>query len=187
MWPERGIGVDFANLSKIDFSFGVDFTVPLEGATGPMLYMNFATVPSAQFHLGFDPVGDSSKPLPHSKYAIDLLPGFFFQNGKAPDKLEDAVTKWLLQIIENVLPRYLSVLILNNTKVLQWLNFNLFSPIKGATLELTPIELLLATTLVKQETIEPGKKEYVLSPLDGYCQNHPTVIFGQPLKRIVAK
>ncbi len=141
-----GVGVDTATFKKVAFDFGLEVVIPLDSNTGPGLFLEHDA--TNMLCLCVDPVSDTSQPGVRSKYAVELVPVFFGTGGQPPADLGRQVSQWLEGILKDVVPRYLSVLLLNNEKVLSWLEYDLFSPLSTTTAKLTPIDLLTATTLV---------------------------------------
>lgn len=178
-----GIGVDLDTLSKLTFSFGFDVIIPLDGTNGPGLYLNYD--PKEVFKLTFDPVGNAKNPSNHSDMSVELLPDFFGNLITDKITLGEAVTAWLLEVIKNVLPRYLSVLVLNNKTVLGWLTYDLFTPLTGVQVELTPLEILQVTTLVIPETGDPASTTYYMNTIDNIKKITPELFLGNFLKKLL--
>ncbi len=180
-----GIGVDLATLSKLDFSFGFNVIVPLDGKNGPGLYMKYD--PTTYFNLGFDPISDTANPGVQSAMARELVPVFFKDDSNDPPPLGDRVRTWLLLVIKNVLPRYVSVLVLNQEHVVKFLTYHILDPKNNKTGP-TPVDLLVATTLVQQEPANPvgGEKViYSLNSIDEIAKITPLAFLGNLLKKLL--
>ncbi len=180
-----GIGVDLDTLSKLTFSFDASVIIPLDGINGPELFLKYDE--TTFFNLGFDPIGDITKSTKQSDLAVELVPVFFGKRLQQPNAgtLGEEVKQWLLAVIKNVLPRYVSVLVLNNESVLKWLQFNLFSPINSTTVELTPIELLVASTLVIESNEGEDKTIYSLNTIDKIKEITPLIFLGNLLQKLL--
>jgi hypothetical protein len=148
---QTGVGVPLEGEIKPVFSFGVDLTVPIDGNTGPQLSMDFDQAKG--FELAFDPLGDSTDSTKHSSLRRDLLPFFPPQDEDDKSTLKSRVEDWLLQVLKDVLPRYVSVVVLNEEKVHQWLEAPILSS-EGAP---TPATILLATSLLKKADSQPDE------------------------------
>ncbi|MCH7410665.1 hypothetical protein MM239_14755 [Belliella sp. DSM 111904] len=150
------------NLDKGDFdiSFGLDLVVPIENLNGPGLSIKFS---NGQFDFGFDPLADPNKMGTPSDLNVALLPNFF-GGGNVGDK----VSSWVLNVIKDVLPRYVSLLVLNQNQVKAWLEAPL---IKSSTI--SPVLLLEATQL-----IEDTEGVYVLNSFDNLAKLTPTEFLG---------
>lgn len=106
------------------FSFGISVGVPIQGeANMPLLTLGFA---DGKFTAGLDPMGT---PSARSELSIELLPQFFSN----PPNLETAVEDWLLLVLQQAVPRYLSLIILNQSTIKSWLDSSLFSTTKPGT------------------------------------------------------
>lgn len=150
------------NLDSGDFdiSFGLDMVVPIENLNGPGLNINFS---NGQFDFGFDPLADPNDLATRSSLNVELLPNFF-GGGNVGDK----VSSWVLNVIKDVLPRYVSLLVLNQDQVKAWLEAPL---IKSSTI--SPVLLLEATQLV-----EDTEGVYVLNSFDNLAKLTPTEFLG---------
>ena len=182
-----GIGVDLATLSQLDFSFGFNVIVPLDGQNGPGLYLKYD--PKTFFNLGFDPVANNADPDTQSTLARELVPEFFPPPAGDTHPLGERVTDWLLQVIKNVLPRYVSVLILNQESVVKWLTYHILDPV-GKTGP-TPVDVLSATTLIKVETQSSDTPEaegtviYSLNSIDEIVKITPLAFLGKLVKALL--
>ncbi|CDG81659.1 DUF6603 domain-containing protein [Janthinobacterium agaricidamnosum] len=101
------------------FQFSV--LAPLQDQLGPKLEMHF-DVAQGKFVLGIDPAGGSGGA--HSEYYRELLPMFFGE----PDasKWGGAVLSWLEALLLNIVPRYVSIVVLNQSSVKEWMAQPLF-------------------------------------------------------------
>ncbi|SFU19118.1 hypothetical protein SAMN04489724_0103 [Algoriphagus locisalis] len=146
--------------SQFDISFGLDMIVPIENLNGPGLSINFS---NGQFDFGFDPLADPSNMGTPSALNVELLPNFF-GGGNVGDK----VSSWMLNVIKDVLPRYVSLLVLNQDQVKTWLQAPL---IKSSAI--SPALLLEATQLV-----EDTEGIYVLTSFDKLAKLTPKEFLG---------
>jgi hypothetical protein len=108
---QTGIGFDLAKPTEPIFTFGLHVSVPIAGQTGPELDFIYDG-DAQQFQLGFDPQGGGS-PL-----AVQLYPQLFAPTGPT----SAAIESWLLQILLQLLPRYISIVVLNTSTVKAWLD-----------------------------------------------------------------
>ncbi|WP_446744546.1 DUF6603 domain-containing protein [Silvibacterium acidisoli] len=121
-----------------EFSFGLGIGIPIKGETNmPLLSMGFA---NQKFTAGFDPMGT---PSTQSDLYVELLPQFFSN----PQNLEQEVEAWLLDVFTQVVPRYLSLVMLNQSTVKGWLDSSLFSTTTPGTV------LVASGLLVKNENL----------------------------------
>lgn len=146
--------------SSLDITFGLDLMVPIEGLNGPALHLSFE---ANTFNFSFDPLADPNNLSTPSPLNVELLPNFF-----GGGDISNKVTTWLLNVIKDVLPRYVSLLILNNDHVKPWLETPL---ITSSTI--TPVALLEATQVV-QDT----EGTYFLRSFDELAQITPTEFLG---------
>lgn len=172
-----GIGIDLATLSKPVFSFGIDIIIPVDEQNGPGLYLGYGA--DKGFSLAFDPQGSITDASARSAMSVELFPDFFSN----PANLGDAVKAWLLQVIKNVLPRYVSILVLNNDTVQGWLKYNLFAKVSD-TINLTPLQILEATTLVVSEGTDP-KITYLLNTIDNIQKITPQSFLANFLQTLL--
>ncbi|MBV8256149.1 MAG: hypothetical protein JO154_26380 [Chitinophaga sp.] len=163
---EAGVGVKLDG--TVDFSFGLDVLIPVDDNSGPGL--TFAYDLGKGFHLVFDPVSDGTDFSKHSDLTIELLPNFFSKPTTEVAAMQESVTDWLLQVVKVVLPRYVSLLVLNIEKVKGWLEAPIVASIAGAP---TPAALLEATSLILKNN---GK--YELNSIDNLTQLTPSGFFG---------
>ncbi|WP_212004523.1 DUF6603 domain-containing protein [Chitinophaga sp. HK235] len=159
---ETGVGVKLDG--TVNFSFGVDMLIPVDDNSGPGITFTYDL--SKGFKLLFDPISNSTNSSQHSDLAIELLPDFFSRptDGLA---MKQSVTDWLLQVVKIVLPRYVSLLVLNIEKVKSWLETPI---VTGAP---TPATLLQATSLI----LKPNSK-YELNTIDNLTRLTPAGFFG---------
>ncbi|NEO04175.1 MULTISPECIES: DUF6603 domain-containing protein [unclassified Moorena] len=122
-------------------NFQLSVLVALEGDTGPKLGLRFNTE-TKTLVLGIDPAGQTDK---NSRYYRELLPTFFSESD--PSQYGSAVISWLESILINIVPRYLSIIVLNQTRVSQWLDQPLFPGGKGPKAG----NVLIASQLLTQE------------------------------------
>lgn len=160
---QTGIGIPLQGQIEPLFNFGVDITVPIDGDRGPQLLFDF-NASAKCFDLSFDPIGNNSE------LQKELLPNFF---GNAPDKSQ-AVEEWLIEILVQVVPRYVSIIVLNTDTFSQWLN----SPI--VTSGPTPGTILIASQLL----VKPGDR-YQLNTLEALKALTVETFIGKFLKALL--
>ena len=148
------------NSNELDVSLGIEVVVPIEKLTAPGLSISFD---NNQFNFSFDPLANPGNLQQKSNLSIELLPEFF--GGK---DLDTEVRAWLFNVIKYVLPRYISLLTLNQQKVKSWLEAPL---IKDS--QITPILLLTATQIVEDEN-----SVYVLRSFDSLIKITPEKFLG---------
>ena len=128
-----GVGFDLVDPSGPIFGFGLALSVPIfaqPGAgsvqTGPEL--DLVLDDGGRLTLTLDPQGGGSK------LARQLYPVFF--GPPAPPDLAAALESWLLQVLVQVVPQYVSIVVLNTDTVKSWLNTKLggAGPSAGAVL-----------------------------------------------------
>lgn len=163
---ETGVGVKLDG--TLDFSFALDMLIPVDDNSGPGL--TFAYDLNKGFNLIFDPTSDSKNFSKHSDLAVELLPNFFSKPAADLGAMQENVTNWLLQVVKVVLPRYVSLLVLNIQKVKGWLEAPIVNGVTGAP---TPATLLMATSLILKNN---GK--YELNSIDNLTRLTPSGFFG---------
>lgn len=186
-----GLGVDLATLQEIDFDFGAKVIVPLDDKVGPGLSLQKDS--KTGFSLVLDPLADTTPGSDPSKLAIELVPILFAQDGKKPKDLDKVSKEWILNVLKYVLPRYVSVLVLNNKYIKPWLEYNLFEPLEKKypklKIELSAIDILIGTTLVITKEIEGegGKKksEYLLNSIDAISKITPIAFVSHLLLKLL--
>ncbi len=160
-----GIGVSLAD-SSIQYNLGLDIQVPMGIDNGPALA--FAHNSELQnLQLSFDPLGDNS-PLKR-----ELYPKFFGQD--ASGDIGKALLDWLGLVLTQVLPRYISIAVLQTSSVKKWLETPLFTD--GPT----PANLLIASQLLVKETVG-DKSQYVLNTLENLLKITPEAFIANFLK-----
>ncbi|SJN54921.1 hypothetical protein VR7878_00993 [Vibrio ruber DSM 16370] len=151
-------------------SFGLEMIAPIETLNGPGLSLSYT---HNQFEFRFDPLADPEKPGEASALSVTLLPAFF----GGGDDVGDKVTAWLMDVIKDVLPRYVSLLTLNQETVKSWLE----TPFNSGT-EITPVLLLTATQVVAEQS-----DLYVLRSFDELTQITAQSFFGGLLFTLLEK
>ncbi len=131
-----GIGLPVSASGSIgttpQIAFGVEIGVPIQGeAQYPTLSLAYNN--QGYFIASLDPMGAGASPSPLS---VELLPQFF----GAPPNLTSAVEQWLLNVLEQAVPRYLSLVVLNQSDVKGWLTTSLLGT--------TPANALVAAGLL---------------------------------------
>lgn len=175
-----GVGFPVAQLTKgpsAIFRFGVNLFVPIEGEIGPSLQLAF-DAETNRFVGTFDPLFNSAadQGSQNSPLAGQLFPTFFLSDSQA-------VETWLLGVVKNVLPRYVSVIVLNTDAVKGWLQAPLISSSADSP---TAALLLLGAQLIQNE----GTAEapiYVLTPFDQLAKLTPDLFFGGLLYALMQK
>ncbi|AFE07208.1 hypothetical protein COCOR_06899 [Corallococcus coralloides DSM 2259] len=164
---QTGVGVDLASPGAPLFSFGVHLAVPIAGQTGPELDFVYDSR-AQQLLLTLDPQGGGSS------LARELYPSLFGNTG-SQEPLSTQVRQWLLQVLAQVLPRYVSLVILNTSTVSQWLDSPL---VQGGP---TPGAVLVASqVLVKQEDT------YELNTFEALSQLSPLGFLAGFLKALLS-
>ncbi len=170
---ETGVGINITD-GAVNFDFGVSLIVPVDQDTGPALSLEY--VNGTGFVLNIDPLGDQSNPSVPSSLSRQLLPEFFPKQPGDPDSLGDRMTDWLLLVIKNVLPQYVSALVLNQSSVKTWLD----SPIIAQPNAPTPGLLLTASMIIVSRD-----QRYYLNTLDNLAAITPKTFFGNLLKTLM--
>lgn len=125
-----GIGLPVSSNGSVgttpQISFGVSIGVAIEGeAQYPTLSVAYDN--GGFFTATLDPMGGGNSP---SSLAVELLPKFFGD----PANLAIAVEDWLLSVLEQAVPRYLSLVVLNQSDVKKWLTSPLLGTQPGSAL-----------------------------------------------------
>ncbi|HEX6099225.1 MAG TPA: DUF6603 domain-containing protein [Thermoanaerobaculia bacterium] len=128
------------------FNFGLALSTPIAGESrAPRLTLQFDNA-TKKFTSGLDLMGSA---VTRSDLYRELLPNFF---GNPPD-LGKAITDWLILVLTQAAPRYVSIVLLNQTTIKGWLD--------GPLLATTPGQVLDTAGLIRKEN---GK--YVLRSFD---------------------
>ncbi|MES2706267.1 MAG: DUF6603 domain-containing protein [Verrucomicrobiota bacterium] len=144
------------------FQFGVDLQVPVEQGTsgqgapcfGPWLSLEFDAATS-RFTGNFDPLYNSAASTPNSSLEIELFPDCTLSSTAA-------LETWILGVMKNVLPRYVSVVVLNTDAVKSWLNTPVIPGVTGSP---TAGAVLLGSQLLTNDGTSLAPL-YVLTPFD---------------------
>ncbi len=163
-----GIGVSLAD-SSIQYNLGLDIQVPMGIDNGPALAFAYNSE-LKNLQLSFDPLGDNSK------LKRELYPKFFGQ--EASDDIGKALLDWLGLVLTQVLPRYISIAVLQTSSVKKWLESPLFTD--GPT----PANLLIASQLLVKESVG-DKSQYVLNTLDNLLNITPETFIANFLKTLL--
>ena len=125
-----GLGVPFDPQTGVPsgaapvFDFGVALSTPFEGEDrAPTLTLHYDA--QKGFVLALDLLG---KPGAQSDLYRELLPDFFGTSSAA-------ITDWILAVLTQAVPRYVSLVVLNLESVAGWLNTTLFSTTPGVVLD----------------------------------------------------
>ncbi|WP_323121966.1 DUF6603 domain-containing protein [Burkholderia alba] len=133
------------------FQLQASLCAPIEGAQGPALGIAFDTA-SMRFSLSVDPMGGGAQPSPLSRA---LLPKpFGLTDAHA---IAAAAGQWALAILVNVVPRYVSMVVLNTPVVAKWLGTPLFPGGQGPS---------AGQVLVGSQVLLLEKNQYVLNSFD---------------------
>src|SRR5690606_35912867 len=172
---DTGAGINMET-NVVDFNFGLNVMVPVEGTSGPSISLEYA---SDKFLLTFDPLTDKKEGgLTNSPLRRQLLPEFFPGPGNLPDRMSE----WIFSVFKNVVPRYISALILNQESVHKWLEDPIISTGSGVP---SPALLLEATSLIISEG--GTTKKYYLNSFDNLLNITPDAFFGNLLKTLMEK
>ncbi|QNM98726.1 hypothetical protein H9L41_11195 [Chitinimonas koreensis] len=137
------------------FQLQASVCAPIEGSQGPALNIGFDSG-TLRFTLGIDPLGGSATPSPLYR---ELLPKpFGLDDGGA---IGEAATQWALAILVNVVPRYVSLVVLNTPAVAKWLDAQLFTASRNPTVG----QILVASQLLVLE-----QNKYLLNSFDALRQ-----------------
>ncbi|MEJ2406378.1 MAG: hypothetical protein P8171_19185 [Candidatus Thiodiazotropha sp.] len=168
---ETGVGINIDS-GDLQFEFGIRALIPVESLNGPALNLDFQ---QGGFALSFDPLADPAKPGQVSPMSRELLPVFFQGEGTLSSRLES----WLLDVLKNVLPRYVSMLVLNQPSVHSWLE----TPIVKQSSP-TPALIFEATSLL---IAAPGTdpKVYLLNSYEDLCAITPKSFFGNFIRTMM--
>ncbi|PPL03106.1 DUF6603 domain-containing protein [Parapedobacter indicus] len=172
---ETGMGI--SGSGEISFNFGVHMLVAIEGSTGPALNLDYRA--EKGFVLGFDPLGDASDFSKTSALSRELLPEFFPATDAS--SLADRFTSWLFAVIKDVLPRYVSTLVLNEDSVRTWLDSPIVTPQQGQTVP-TPGLLLTASSVI---LLDQTSNKYSLNTVDKLLALTPQTFFGNFLQTLM--
>nr|WP_020406518.1 DUF6603 domain-containing protein [Hahella ganghwensis] len=170
---ETGVGVKIDS-GDIQVSFGVRTLIPVESLNGPALSLNY--IQGSGFVLAFDPLADPSNPSQASSLSRELLPVLFPGEGSLSKRLE----AWLLDVIKDVLPRYISLLVLNQSSVHQWLETPIINDDKAPT----PVLIFEATSLIIVAP-DTNPKVYLLNSFDALTAITPKSFFGNFIKTLM--
>ncbi|HEX6370731.1 MAG TPA: DUF6603 domain-containing protein [Longimicrobium sp.] len=167
-----GIGVPLVAPYTPVFSFGVRLTVPVDLDTGPQLELEY--VGGRGLVLAVDPMGTPAGKA--SALRRELFPAFF---GDPPD-LQAALTSWLFSVIKDVLPRYVSAVVLNRDSVHTWLTTPIMA-VEGAP---SPGLILTATSLLVTRE-QGGRTRYYLNTFEALLELTPEAFLGNLLRTLL--
>ncbi|KTS23845.1 hypothetical protein NS230_16375 [Methylobacterium indicum] len=167
-----GVALDGDGLGTPVFTLGASLIAPVEGSQGPALSIAFG---AQGFEMGVDPLGGAGQ----SPLYAPLLPKPFGEtDAQAIARKAEA---WALQILLNVLPRYVSLVVLNTSTVSQWLNAQLFSDDTGPVGP-APGQVLVASQLLTQD---PQTKKYALNSFANLQQLTAETFFARFIKTLL--
>ncbi len=150
-----GLGVPLSGDPTPQFQFGLTTQAVIALDQGPGLAIGFDSA-GGGIQVDVDPMMTGGKT---GDLKLELLPALFGIPGDAPDygqKVQTALEGWLLDILVDVLPRYVSVVVLNTKTVETWLDSPLFT-----TVPLTPGSVLTDCQLLVME-----QQKYLLNSLE---------------------
>lgn len=143
------------------FQFGVDLQMPVEKGAGsgapcfgPWLSLEF-DAKTSRFAGNFDPLYNSAGAGTNSALEIQLFPDCTLSS-------TSALETWMLGVLKNVLPRYVSAVVLNTDAVKGWLQAPLIASVSGSP---TAATLLLGAQLITNDGTSVAPV-YVLTPFD---------------------
>jgi hypothetical protein len=164
-----GVGVPIAGGAPV-FTFGASVAVPIEQGVGPALVLAYDA--ASGLVLSFDPLyleppGGGAPTA--SALQRELLPTFFPLRAADPPQSTTGsrVESWLLDVVTQVLPRYVAAIVLNESDVLKWLDTGITSG-TGAP---TPGQILVLAQLIVART--PAGSGYDLVPFAQLAQLTP--------------
>ncbi|VAW74540.1 diguanylate cyclase/phosphodiesterase (GGDEF & EAL domains) with PAS/PAC sensor(s) [hydrothermal vent metagenome] len=172
-----GVSIPLQGTPTPVFSFGVVMTVPVDNSVGPQLGLTFD---SSTLLMGLDPLGDSANINTHSSLYREIFPEFFpHENGQSPT-LSTRLQSWVVDVVTQVLPRYISVVLLNKTSVKTWLN----NPIFSGSNSPDPATILTDTQIITV-TGEKPNQVYALSSLDTLLSITIPAFLGNLIKSVL--
>lgn len=157
------------------FSFGAAVRVPVDGEIGPELVLSYD---QARISLAFDPLGGGAKA---SDLSRELLPDFFPRGTGDDEDRWKRVEAWLLRVSSDVLPRYISSVVLNTPRVKQWLEAPIVGDEKDAP---KPVDVLKATSLVISRQVDEQTR-YYLNALGELKKLTPEAFLGSFLRALL--
>lgn len=175
-----GIGVPRSGKITPEFSFGIDVTAAFEGETGPQLALGLTGGSGGLpgLALSFDPLGVASGGAA-SPLMRQLLPEFFpAAKGDGRD-LSQRFEAWALQVLTEVVPRYVAAVLLNQREVSGWLGAPLFGPVAGGP---SPADVLTGAKVL----VQSGGR-YALAPISTFKQLDPLEFTANFLRALLAK
>lgn len=151
--PVNPDGTPVANFTP-QLNFQLSVVAALQDGCGPALSMRYGAA-SGAFVLGIDPAGSAQGSASDSSYYRELLPTFFGETDSS--KWGAAVLSWLESILLNIVPRYMSIVLLNQSAVKAWLEAPLLPNNTGPS----AANILLASQLVIKDDAQ-----YMLNSFD---------------------
>lgn len=181
-----GIGVNVNDLTDFAFSFGLSLVLPIESQNGPGLCLTFD---SGKFKLEFNPMADPAKiddggnPCDTGEgdapLKVELLPDFF-----GGQDITEAVEAWLLAVVKDVLPRYISLLVLNQSSVKTWLQNPVINVASGPAAP-TPADILLAAQLIINTAGNGEPEVYALNSFSKLAELTPKGFLGNFIQKLM--
>jgi hypothetical protein len=164
-----------ARLAAPVFSFGASVRVPVDGEIGPELVLSYD---QTRVVLAFDPLGGGGAA---SALSRELLPEFFPRHAGDDADRWKRLEAWLLRVSADVLPRYVSSVVLNTPRVKGWLEAPLVAGEPDAP---KPADVLKATSLVISRDVE-GTQRYYLNALGELQKLTPEAFLGNFLRALL--
>jgi|GEM_PF-1326494 len=164
-----------AQLPAPVFSFGAAVRVPVDGEIGPELVLSYD---QKRVVLAFDPLGGGDAA---SALSRELLPEFFPRRADDDEDRWKRLEAWLLRVTSDVLPRYVSSVVLNAQQVKGWLEAPIVAGEPDAP---KPADVLKATSLVISRDVD-GKQRYYLNSLGELKKLTPEAFLGNFLRALL--
>jgi hypothetical protein len=171
-----GVSIPLTGSPIPEFSFSVAMTVPIDGSVGPQIALNLG---NNGLVMGLDPLGDSDNIGTNSTLYREIFPEFFPQSTGQSTDLSTRVENWIINVVTQVLPRYVSVVLLNTTPVKTWLT----NPIFNAVNSPDPATILTDTRLITVTGASPNQV-YALSNLDDLLAITIPAFLGNLIKSV---
>ncbi|CAH9066854.1 hypothetical protein PSECIP111854_03972 [Pseudoalteromonas sp. CIP111854] len=165
-----GVGVGLSD-GSIQYNLALEVNAPIGLDCGPALNFGYEAA-RKNLVLSFDPLGDNST------LKRELYPQFFPPTTSA--NLGSAILDWLGLVVTQVLPRYISIAVLNTSAVSKWLSDPLFTDGPSAA------DLLVASQVLVKESLGV-KTQYVLNTLSNLQTIEPEAFIANFLKTLLEK
>ncbi|MCQ0090815.1 YdbH domain-containing protein [Roseovarius sp. M141] len=168
-----GVGIPVQGDATPIVTFGLTTQAIVALDEGPGLSISFDSAGGGHVSALIDPMMTRGKP---GKMKVELLPNLFGVTDKTGyDKaLEAALELWLLDVLKYVLPRYVSIVVLNTKAVEGWLDAPLTDKV--------PLEP--GKVLVDTQMLVMSGKTYILNDLDALLALGPEKFLGGFVKAL---